>query len=51
MKCVGAGRHDAWLLRPDPELLDSLDDRLAEEFAAVSVVQTPETLHRSATRS
>lgn len=34
------------VLRPDPELLDSLDDRLAEEFAAISVVQSPETLLR-----
>jgi pimeloyl-ACP methyl ester carboxylesterase len=34
------------VLRPDPELLDSLDDRLAEEFAEGSVVQTPEILRR-----
>jgi pimeloyl-ACP methyl ester carboxylesterase len=34
------------VLRPDPELLASLDDRIAEEFAAVSVVQTPEILQR-----
>lgn len=37
---------DRRVLRPDPELLDSLDDRLAEEFAAISVVQTPETVRR-----
>jgi pimeloyl-ACP methyl ester carboxylesterase len=34
------------VLRPDPDLLDSLDGRLAEEFAALSVVQTPEVLQR-----
>jgi pimeloyl-ACP methyl ester carboxylesterase len=34
------------VLRPDPELLDSLDDRLAKEFADNSVAQTPETVRR-----
>ena len=35
------------VLRPDPELLDSLDDdRLAQEFADGAVVQTLDTLRR-----
>ena len=34
------------VLRPDPELLASLDAPLAEEFADVAVVQTPETVRR-----
>jgi pimeloyl-ACP methyl ester carboxylesterase len=35
------------VLRPDPALLESIDDpQVAEEFASVSVVQTPETLRR-----
>jgi hypothetical protein len=34
------------VLRPDPELLASLDDRLAEELAGISVVQSPEILRR-----
>lgn len=34
------------LLRPDPELLASVDTRTAEEFADIAVVQTPETLRR-----
>ena len=34
------------VLRPDPELLASVDDQTAEAFAAVSVIQTPETLQR-----
>ncbi|WP_158853365.1 alpha/beta fold hydrolase [Saccharothrix deserti] len=37
---------DRQVLRADAELLGSLDDRLAEEFAAISVVQTPETVRR-----
>lgn len=34
------------VLRPDPGLLASLDRQLAEEFASISVVQTPETVRR-----
>ncbi|MFI7426179.1 alpha/beta fold hydrolase [Micromonospora sp. NPDC049836] len=34
------------VLRPDPELLASVDARTAEEFADMAVVQTPETLRR-----
>lgn len=34
------------VLRPDPDLLGSLDERLAEEFAAMSVVQTPQIVRR-----
>lgn len=37
---------DRQVLRPDPELMSSLDGRTAEQFAEVSVVQTPETLRR-----
>ncbi|GLY63438.1 alpha/beta fold hydrolase [Amycolatopsis taiwanensis] len=37
---------DRQVLRADPELLDSLDDRLGKEFADISVVQTPETVRR-----
>ncbi len=39
------------VLRPDPELLASLDAPLAEEFADVAVVQTPTPYGGSATRS
>ncbi|PZT68884.1 alpha/beta hydrolase [Streptomyces sp. SW4] len=35
------------VLRPDPELLASLDAWTAEQFASVSVVQTPTTLRRT----
>lgn len=44
-----AGRNvpERRVVRPDPALLDSVDDpRVAEEFASISVVQTPETLRR-----
>ncbi|GAA2590852.1 alpha/beta hydrolase [Dactylosporangium fulvum] len=34
------------VLRPDPDLLASLDPALAEEFSAMAVVQSPETLKR-----
>ena len=34
------------VLRPDPDLVNSLDERLAAEFAAIAVVQTPGTLQR-----
>jgi len=34
------------VLRANPELLARVDKRTAEEFAALSVVQTPETLRR-----
>lgn len=34
------------VLRPDPALLDALPRRVAEEFAAVAVVQTAETARR-----
>ncbi|WP_249124884.1 alpha/beta fold hydrolase [Saccharopolyspora erythraea] len=45
---LNAGRTvpECQVLRPDPELVDSLDGRLAVEFEAMSVVQTPETLRR-----
>lgn len=34
------------VLRPDPDLIATVDPRIAEQFAAVSVVQTPATLRR-----
>ena len=34
------------VLRPDPGLIASLDERSAAEFAAMAVVQTPETARR-----
>lgn len=34
------------VLRPDPELLASLDHQLAEKFASISVVQSPEVVRR-----
>jgi pimeloyl-ACP methyl ester carboxylesterase len=34
------------VLRPDPELIDTLDERLAAEFADMAVVQTPEAARR-----
>lgn len=33
-------------LRPDPQLLATLDERLATEFGSMAVVQTPQTLRR-----
>lgn len=34
------------VLRPDPELITALDERVAAEFSAMAVVQTPETARR-----
>ncbi|KOX16727.1 alpha/beta fold hydrolase [Nocardiopsis sp. NRRL B-16309] len=35
------------VLRPDPELLATMDHRTAELFAEIAVVQTPQTLRRT----
>ncbi|GEC03544.1 2-hydroxy-6-oxo-6-phenylhexa-2,4-dienoate hydrolase [Streptomyces spinoverrucosus] len=35
------------VLRPDPELIATLDERTAEQFTDVAVVQTPRTLRRT----
>jgi pimeloyl-ACP methyl ester carboxylesterase len=35
------------IVRPDPELIASLDQRTADEFTALAVVQTPTALHRT----
>jgi pimeloyl-ACP methyl ester carboxylesterase len=49
---VGVLEHDRrtlparQVLRPDPSLFEGLDPGLADSFAMMSVVQSPQTLHR-----
>lgn len=39
-------RPEHQVLRPDPELIGSLEPRVAEEFTDIAVVESPETLRR-----